>query len=290
MKSFVIKSQILRPHPALRPYIRYYMYFEVGAKGKWTKAGTSPTALPLLSVALETDQLIYKRRGPREPLMFSSHFTKYTPMDVYGYTKIFNVFFQPAGAFQLLGISQKGLNDKVINLSDLLGISALKLKEKLADQTTLAGAHKVIESYLLKKLSLRRGHNSANHLVSVVDQIELHSHHKNVIKEICTREGYSLSKLERHMKEMVGLSPKMFQRISRFNKVLRYIGQVKPPYNWAQIAYDFGYYDQMHFIKDFSWFHGVTPGNLESIASKLQLSIDFSGEVKTASSIFRVFK
>lgn len=290
MKSIIMKSRIIKPHPALRPYIRYYMCFEVGVKGKWTKAGTSPTALPLLSIALETDQLIYKRRGSREPLMFSSHFTKYTPMDVYGKTKIFNIFFQPAGAFQLLGISQKGLNDKVINLSDLLGISALQLKEKLADQTTLADAHKMIESYFLKKISLQRGRNSVNDLAYVVNQIEMHSHQKNVIKEICTREGYSISRLERHMNEMVGISPKMFQRISRFNKVLKYIGLVKPPYNWAQIAYEFGYYDQMHFIKDFSWFHGVTPGNLETVASKLQLSIDFSGEVKSATSIFRVFK
>ena len=285
-----MNTRILKPHPALRPYIRCYMYFEAGVKGKWLKAGSSPTSLPLLSIALETDKFIYKHRGSREPLMFSSQFTKYTPMTVYGKTKIFNIFFHPTGAFQLLGISQKGLNNKVINLSDLVGSSVSNLKERLAEKITLADTHKVIESFFLRKLSLQKKYNSAKQLAYVVDQIAQRSHQKNIIKDICLSEGYSISRLERHMREIVGISPKMFQRITRFNNVLKYIRYLSPPYHWANIAYDFGYYDQIHFIKDFSWFHGITPGNLKPVASKLQLSIDFSGEVKSASTIFRVYK
>lgn len=285
-----MNPQILKPHPALRPYIKYYMYFEAGVKGKWLREGSSPTALPLLSIALGTNQMIYKERGCREPLMFASQFTKYTPMSVYGRTRIFNIYFHPAGAFQLLGISQKGLNNKIINLSVLLGSSAIRLKEMLAEQTTITGVSHLMESFFLRKLSLQKKYNSSRRLSYVIDQIALNTHRNNIIKEICLQEGYSISRLERHMQKMVGIGPKMIHRILRFNHVLRYINQNKSPYNWSQIAYMFGYHDQMHFIKEFNRFHGTTPGNLETIASKLQLSLGFSGETHSASSIFRVYK
>jgi hypothetical protein len=224
-----MNTRILKPHPALRPYISYYMYFETGVKGKWVRAGTSPTALPLLSIALETDKFIYKHRGSREPLIFSSQFTKYTPMTVYGKTKIFNIFFHPTGSFQLLGISQKGLNNRVINLSDFVGSSASNLKERLAEQITLADAHKVIESFILRKLSLQKKYNSAKQLAYVVDRIALHSNQSDIIKVIWLCADYSISRLKRQMQKIVGTSPQMYQRISRFNNVLKYIRSMKPP-------------------------------------------------------------
>ncbi len=285
-----MKSQIFQPHPLLRPYIKYYMYFEVGVSGEWTRGGTSPAAQPLLSCALQTDQIIYKRQGRREPLMFTSQFTHYTPMTVFGKTRAFNTFFQPAGAFQLLNIPQKGLNDRIINFSDLLGSAARRLNEKLADHTTIEGVYKEVESFFLKRLVMQKRYKSASELAYMINQISLKSHQKNIIKEICSQQGYSISRLERHMHEIVGLSPKLLHRIVRFNNVLKYIKQSTSPGNWAQVAYLYGYYDQMHLIKDFSFFHGTTPGRLGTVASKLQLSVGISGEDRSAASIFRVYK
>ncbi len=260
-----MKSQIFQPHPLLRPYVKFYMYFEVGVDGEWTWGGTSPTALPLLSCALGTDRIIYKVEGNREPLMFTSQFTRYTPLIVFGKTSAFNIFFQPAGAFQLLSIPQKGLKDKIINFSDLQSSAALKLKERITEQTTIMGVYKVVESFFLRKLSMQKKDKYAAELAYIINQISLKSHRKNIIKEICSQQGYSVSWLERHMHEIVGLNPKMLHRILRFNKVLQYLNQNKSPRHWAQVAYTFGYYDQMHFIKDFSWFMERLQANLKKL-------------------------
>jgi AraC-like DNA-binding protein len=56
----------------------------------------------------------------------------------------------------------------------------------------------------------------------------------------------------------VGLTPKVFCRIRRFQEVLARI-QAQKQVNWIDIAYACGYYDQAHFIRDFQAFSGLNP-------------------------------
>ena len=67
-----------------------------------------------------------------------------------------------------------------------------------------------------------------------------------------------IGKLERLFYTEVGLSPKTFIRITRFQEVFKKIRQqgVK---DLTGLAYEYGYYDQSHFIRDFQAFSGVNP-------------------------------
>ena len=56
----------------------------------------------------------------------------------------------------------------------------------------------------------------------------------------------------------LGLTPKLFCRVSRFQKVIR-TAHAHGDINWTQLALDCGYYDQAHFIHDFQSFAGITP-------------------------------
>jgi AraC-like DNA-binding protein len=56
----------------------------------------------------------------------------------------------------------------------------------------------------------------------------------------------------------VGLTPKLFCRVRRFQRVLRRIGTGRPV-EWAAVAVDCGYFDQAHFIRDFHAFSGINP-------------------------------
>ena len=285
-----MNARVLIPHPSLQSYIQNYLYFEVGARNQWTRADTSPTGLPVMLFVMDTEQFSFKEFGSHEPLMFWGQVTKYSQMHGYGKMRMFYIFFHPVGAYQLFGIPLKDLKDQVVNLSDLMGATARILKEKLADQTTVAGMRQAVETFFLKNLTQQKKNEAVIRLTHAIDQIGRYCHQNNVIKEVCFRQGYSISTLERHMRDMAGLSPKMLQRIVRFKKVLRYLKQQHPPYRWAQIARQFGYYDQTHFIKDFVWFYGTTPGYLEALDSKIQLSLNSSGEEETGKSIFRVYE
>lgn len=71
--------------------------------------------------------------------------------------------------------------------------------------------------------------------------------------------GVSIRQFERRFKEAVGMSPKLFCRIQRFQRVLQ---QIESGAGWVDAALACGYYDQAHLARDFRDFSGETPSAL----------------------------
>jgi AraC-like DNA-binding protein len=70
--------------------------------------------------------------------------------------------------------------------------------------------------------------------------------------------GYTHKHAIHLVKNYCGLAPKHIQKINRFNQVLRLIGSTSFQ-GWGQMAYQAGYADQSHLIRDFRHFTGYTP-------------------------------
>lgn len=80
------------------------------------------------------------------------------------------------------------------------------------------------------------------------------------VQEVARAMGLSTRQLERRFLHRVGVPPKLFSRLVRFQKVFQ---AVESGYaNWAAIAAECGYYDSAHLIKDFREFSGQTPACL----------------------------
>ncbi|HWK03539.1 MAG TPA: AraC family transcriptional regulator [Puia sp.] len=84
------------------------------------------------------------------------------------------------------------------------------------------------------------------------------------IQAVCEQTGWYYKKLERSFKETVGYTPKQYCRILRFNKAIRQMGRFKEV-SLTKVGYACGYYDQSHFIKDFSRYTGITPGSFSLV-------------------------
>jgi transcriptional regulator GlxA family with amidase domain len=80
--------------------------------------------------------------------------------------------------------------------------------------------------------------------------------------------------LERKFSSAIGLSPKQLSKVIRLQTTLKALYQEKSS-TLTSVAYENGYYDQAHFIKDFREFTGVSPK--EFYAGHLQLSSLFTG-------------
>jgi AraC-like DNA-binding protein len=78
------------------------------------------------------------------------------------------------------------------------------------------------------------------------------------IKEISQNVGFSHKHVCKIFKENVGVTPKAFLKIIRFQKAIQQIEEQRIM-DWSAIAYDCGFYDQSHFIADFKVFSGFTP-------------------------------
>lgn len=64
----------------------------------------------------------------------------------------------------------------------------------------------------------------------------------------------------RRFREQIGLTPKAYANIVRFNRALELARG--PKATWAEIALDCGYYDQSHLVRDFQRFAGRAPATL----------------------------
>ena len=77
------------------------------------------------------------------------------------------------------------------------------------------------------------------------------------VESICEGAGWGYKRMERAFLREVGYTPKTYSRVVRFNKAIRRMGG---PASLTTVGHVCGYYDQAHFIKDFSHFAGMTPG------------------------------
>ena len=67
-----------------------------------------------------------------------------------------------------------------------------------------------------------------------------------------------IRQLERQSLERIGLPPKFFARLIRFSEAYKF-KERNPQKTWTEISHRFGYFDQMHLIRDFRQFTGMNP-------------------------------
>ncbi|WP_053224006.1 helix-turn-helix domain-containing protein [Roseivirga seohaensis] len=81
--------------------------------------------------------------------------------------------------------------------------------------------------------------------------------------------GYTERHIVNIFKEYVGLSPKRFIQLTRFNESLKMLDKMKDTDKLSDIAYQMGYHDQAHFSRDFKSFCGKTPKELQNERSSI---------------------
>lgn len=179
-------------------------------------------------------------------------------LDINKSHKAVRVGFHPGGLYRLLGISMAEMVDESYDATDVFGNKLLEVNNRLQEAGTFDEIHVVIENFLLKKLSvLKRA------LPFDIAMLELLRLHGNVsIDKMASMACLSVRQFERVSKERIGLPPKLFARLVRFSKAYR-LKESSAKLSWTSIAYECGYFDQMHLIRDFKEFAGVAPSIIE---------------------------
>ncbi|MCO6357080.1 helix-turn-helix domain-containing protein [Roseivirga pacifica] len=84
------------------------------------------------------------------------------------------------------------------------------------------------------------------------------------VSELAYWMGYSERHISNIFQEHVGLSPKRFIQLTRFNQSLKLIDDLESFPKLSDIAYEMGYHDHAHFIRDFKQFCGKTPREIRA--------------------------
>lgn len=168
------------------------------------------------------------------------------------------VDFLPGGMYRMLGIPMHELFDGGFDARYFFGPEMKMITEQLQNTSDLAEGKNIVEGFLLNRAtSLKQvlPFDAAIHTL-------LHHHGDMAIEKVASLSCLSLKQFERKCKERLGMNPKLFARILKFSKAYR-LREAFPQLSWTKIAYDAGYYDQMHMIRDFKIFAGVNPSVIE---------------------------
>jgi len=169
----------------------------------------------------------------------------------------FGVRFRPAMSRSFLPLPGLDTLDQLIALSDVWGAPAGRLAEQIAEARSAEQCIGLIEARLANPTDITVVQRICTSIVEQSGQLR--------IDDLAFHAGFSTRQLRRLFLEQVGLSPKHFCRVIRFQSSLSRLSK-RGRADWVQVAVDCGYYDQAHFINEFRQFSGYTPGEFAALA------------------------
>jgi len=152
------------------------------------------------------------------------------------------------------------LTDRVFALDDLWGRGASTLEAQLRDAHDDAERVSILERSLLNRIAAQQDPAPAVDLTGLARCVRQQAGNLTV-EQLAASAGVSRQHLTRLFREEVGVTPKLYCRLARFQAGLAY-ANTSAKISWADVAVQFGYTDQSHLIAEFSEFTGLTPGRI----------------------------
>jgi len=189
----------------------------------------------------------------RQPFHFVvGQMTRPTLIAPTGRVDLIGVRFHPGGTSPFFRVPMMELTNQVVELESLSRQLEHFAKTRLQAAGSMREKLSALEDFLLTFIYDR----PESWVIQVADSIVQRGGRVS-IDEVANLAGISARQLERKFLNEVGLGPKLFSRILRFQQVFRAIDRQDS--NWAEVAIDCGYYDQAHLIRDFRVFARQSP-------------------------------
>lgn len=184
----------------------------------------------------------------------SGAFTGCFVIDTREHASIMGAHFRPGGAFLFLAAPADQLTDRHVALEDLWSPGEVRrLRDRLCAGPGAAARFQVLEEALLARMRQPRERRG-------VVQVALERLRRPGVSvgEVSSAVGISHRRFIELFGREVGITPKVYLRVERFQRLLEMAGRVEAP-RWSWLAHRCGYFDQSHLIRDFRAFAGVTP-------------------------------
>lgn len=191
-------------------------------------------------------------------LLFAGPYTRKAAIPILPGREYFGVTFRPGRIPRLLDFQPAELVDTTVELPLMLGMTADSLCERLHSAHGIdakqAFLERVFQKSGIESLVRRDLCNRCAELIESYDG-------RIKVNDLACLIGASRRTIERAFRRDMGISPKMFIRLVRFHNTMNKLRKGGYP-TLTHIAYEFGYADQSHFIKDFKALAGKLPGEI----------------------------
>lgn len=183
--------------------------------------------------------------------------TKSYQLQLSGKIGMVGIVFRPAGLNALFGLPMYEFSDERTNLRDVLGRQIDEWCDKIEEANSHNERIALLEQFLnLQFLRENVKSDCTDYAANlIVDQRGMVN-----INDLMNELFVSRRQFERKFLQKVGVSPKYYARIRRVGYLCNELAQKRWQIDdWQDLIYRFGYYDQSHFIKEFTEFTGKSP-------------------------------
>jgi AraC-like DNA-binding protein len=244
------------PSPALAPVVERFWLLE-GDAHEIAAEPIPPDGHPEIIVHAG-DPFVAVHDGVRrlqDRVLFAGQITQAVQVAPSGYSRMAGARLRPHGAFALFGRAQHQFTDRIVPRVEIDAALAQRLARDVAALGLTGDLVPALDAALAPAAV------PATREVIVAPAVSLAIERRGLVRvaDLAAQAGLGARQFERRFREQVGLPPKLFLRILRFQEVLNAIRYGLDATSWADVAAAHGFYDQAHFIHDFKGFVGESP-------------------------------
>lgn len=252
-----MRFQYIKPTGFLSQYIRYYWVLEAeDSEGEICERVIPTGNIEWMFHYRKTFVVKDKEPVYQPQSMVSGINSNFFDVATRGESGVIAVTFYPHGASNFLRFPLSEIENASIKLEDIFNAAGKETEERICMASSLTERIKIIENFLLRCFNPIRD----NDLLLIKTGVELVNQSKGQIStsELSQKLCLTNKSLERKFSALLGKTPKQFIRIVRFQRVIQ---SFSSPGNkqLTYMAYENGYFDQAHFVKDFKALSGYTP-------------------------------
>lgn len=254
----------LLPCPELQPYI--CCFISIRSRDSWD----NPQLFRIVAdgnpglIFQENRGSFLGNEGEMLPQLFLHGLaTKYSNKIATGCYNNTIVCFQPYGIKSIFGLDASELTN---TYADLNAVFKTSLAERLYEARSFYDKVKILSEFFLNRMSENKKDPAKIQFITKALNTD---HTAACLKNLGLELKISERSLERIVQSYIGIPPKLFSRISRFQSALNCLYH-QPLCRLSDIAYTFNYSDQSHYIREFREFSGLTPKQFARQSSPLQ--------------------
>jgi len=192
----------------------------------------------------------------QSPSLVAGQLRKHFFLENTGPSGIIGVKIRPTALTHLFGLSMRQFTDRVVDISSIVGLRRLLILEYLK------AAHDHDERVRILNDRFKIILSATTYKKTPVDlavELILANHGMIPVSSLTKSIAIGERQLENLFRKYIGLSPKFFMRIIRFNYIFKLVQGNHQ--SWSSLAYEASFFDQSHFIRNFRDFTGENPSD-----------------------------
>jgi AraC-like DNA-binding protein len=236
-----------------------------------------PTGAAQLIVNLKEDETrLYDPESPHlyvatSGSLLSGAQSRFQVIDTSEQEYVAGVAFKRGGTVPFMRMPAHEASDAGVPLESLWGRRrAATLRERLLESGGIDATLDALEAELQEMWRPPGLHPAVAYALAAFDRAPL----STSITRVTDAIGLSAKRFIERFKIEVGLTPKRYCRIRRFQRAVTMVTR-RGSVEWTRVAVDCGYFDQAHFIHDFRSFAGLTPTGYQSARTSFQNHVKF---------------